>query len=190
MKNNIMNYVKQESKYWWTSLFIGIFAIVLGVCSICTPERTLATLTYLFVIVFFISGIIDVIFSLSNRKSYFGWGWVLAGGIIDILFAFVLLTLPQPILTVLLVYFVGFWILFRSIWTIGIAAELNNFINATWLLILGIISMIFSIFYIISPIFGGIVIVILVSIAFILYGIFRIYYSFQIRKINKEIKNI
>lgn len=187
MKREIANYMKRRSKCWWTSLLVGIVAIVLGVWCLMTPANALAAITYTFIVGFILSGIFDIVFSISNKNVYYGWWWTFSGGIIDLLFGLFLAFLPLSFTTTILVYFVGFWILFRSIWTIGIAVELNRYTPTGWLLAFGILSLLFSIFYLFSPSFGSFFIVTLVSIAFLFYGVFRIYYSIQLRNINKAL---
>lgn len=187
MKNEILSYMKERSRYWWTSLIVGVLSIILGVWTFTTPITTLVALTIVFIVSFFISGIIDIIYSIANRKILSGWGWILAGGIIDFLFALLLIAMPLPIVTTIFTYFMGFWILFRSIWTIGMAVDINKYINATELLILGILSLLFAIVYLFSPVFRGVSIVFFISLAFIFYGVFRIYFSLRLRKLNKRI---
>lgn len=188
MENLLLSHIKEQSKYWWTSLIVGITAIILGIWFLVTPLTALIAMTYFFVAGFLISGAFDITFAVSNRKILPGWGWTFAGGIIDVLFGLMLVALPVAVTTSLFVYFIGFWILFRSIWAIGISAELNNYMNAGALLVLSILSLLFAIFYLFSPAFGGLTIVALAAIAFITYGSFRVYYAFRLKAINKKIK--
>ncbi|WP_029905053.1 HdeD family acid-resistance protein [Prevotella sp. 10(H)] len=180
----------EKPKYWWLSLLIGIFALIMGIWSLVTPDTTLVALTVFFIAAFFISGIIDIIYAVANRKTSSNWGWPLAGGIIDIILGVLLISLPMPLVTTMLVYFIGFWILFRSILTLGFACELQQYgvKNWGWLLALSILGILFSIFYMLSLIFNGIFVVMLVSLAFLTYGIFRIVYAFRLKSINDIIK--
>ncbi|MDR2039922.1 MAG: DUF308 domain-containing protein [Bacteroidales bacterium] len=189
---NLIHSVKQAVKYWWVSLLVGILALILGIWSIATPDVTLVALTYVFIFAFFISGILEIVFAISNREIHSGWGWTLASGIIDLLFGILLLALPLPLITTILIYFVGFWILFRSIWAIGDSVQLQRFgvKGWGWLLAFAILSIIFSFFFLISPMFGGVFIVAFVSVAFISYGIFRIYLSIKLRSLHKDVEKI
>lgn len=190
MKSEIINYMKNASRNWWTSLVVGILAVILSIWCLFTPVAALIALSYVFVIGFVLSGIFDIVFAISNRKLMYGWGWTLAAGIIDFLFGILLIALPLPVLTIVFVYFVGFWILFRSIWTIGVAVELNHYTKAGWLIAFGILSLLFSIFYLFSPSYNGVALIALASVAFLFYGVFRIYLSLQLRKLNKTFKEL
>jgi len=181
---------REKPKYWWLFLLVGILALIMGVVSLVTPDTTLVAVTVFFITMFFVTGIIDIIYAVSNRKTSNNWGWALAGGIIDIAVGVLLVCMPLPIVTTMLVYFVGFWILFRSILSIGLSCELQQqgVKGWGWLLALSILGIIFSIFYMLSPVFNGLFVVMLVSIAFMTYGIFRIGYAFKLRSINDLIK--
>ena len=180
---------KGKSKYWWLSLLIGILALTMGIWTLITPDTTLVALTYVFIATFFICGIMDIVYSISIMKISNSWGWPLAGGIIDILLGILLITLPLPMITTMLVILVGFWILFRSILTLIQSIELqkNEIRGWGWLLALSIMGILFSVFYMLSPVFNGIFVVMLVSVAFLTYGIFRICYAFKLRSLNKFI---
>jgi uncharacterized membrane protein HdeD (DUF308 family) len=190
MRDDFFN-LKQKTKYWWASLLIGILAIAIGIWCLLTPDVTLVALTMLFIVAFFITGIIDIVYAITNRNILLGWGWNLAGGIIDIILGILLVMLPLPLITTFLVYFVGFWILFRSVWTIGTSIDLQKMgvKGWGWLLALAIIGILFSILFILSPIFSGAFIVAFISIAFMVYGIFRIYYSFKLKSVNNKLKD-
>lgn len=193
MKNQlIIESVKEAVRLWWVSLLVGIVAIILGIWTFTTPDRTFVAITYVFILAFFVGGISEIIFSIANRNTLVGWGWSLASGIIDILFAIILLSIPVQIITLLLIYFVGFWIMFHAIWTIGEAVELQRFgvKGWGWLLVFGILSIIFSVMFIFSPMFGGVFIIAFISIALITYGIFRIYLSLMLKSMHKYIAKL
>ena len=192
MKKQTLSAVKDAVKYWWLSLIMGILAVAVGIWCLAQPLMTFGALTVLFVAAFLVFGIFDIVFAVSNRKSLYGWGWTLAIGIIDILFAIILTALPGSAVAGIFVYFVGFWIMFRSIWAIGTAAELNQIgvKGWGWMLALSILGVIFSVVFILSPIFfGGVFIVAFVSAALIVYGIFRIYLAIPLKSLYNEIKD-
>ncbi len=192
MRSILLNSVKKEVKNWWISLLIGILALIVGIWCIVTPDTSLIALTYVFVFTLLISGIIEIIFAVSNRDILYDWGWSLAGGILDVIFGALLLLLPLPIKTIILIYCVGFWIMFRSIWMIGASIELRRMYvkDWGWFLAMAILGLIFSFIFIISPVFSGIFIVAFASVALLLYGVFRIYMAFKLRSIHKLIKEM
>ena len=186
---NIISSFKKTVKNWWISLLVGSLAVIVGIWCLASPDITLVSMTYVFMTLFLIGGVFDVIFAISNRKYISGWGWTLTGGILEILLGILLFALPVPIVAGILIYLVGFWILFRSVWGIGesCALQMAGFRGWGWLLALSILSLLFSFFYLLSPAFGGIFVVVLVGTGIICYGIFRIVLAFRLRDINKKL---
>lgn len=191
MKNYFLSSVKKAVKYWWISPIIGVIAIILGVLCLANPLTTLSMLAAIFVAGFLISGLFEVVFAISNREVLNGWGWTLASGIISILFGLILLAMPIETMTVLL-FFVGFWAMFQSIWAIGSAIELqrSGIKGWGWVLAFGILGLIFSFILITNPLFAAGFIIYLFAFILLTYGFVRIFYGFRIRTIHKELEKM
>lgn len=187
MKNEILETARRAVKNWWVSILVGILAIVLGIWCAVTPDTTLVALTIVFIVAFLISGIFEIVFAVSNRDMS-GWGWSLAGGILDLILGILLMALPLPVITIVLVYFVGFWILIRSIWGIGTASDLSRWKvkGWGWMLALAILGVIAAFFFFISPVFGGGMIVWFAAFAFVFYGVFRIYLGIWLKSLKNH----
>ncbi len=186
----IIDSMRKAVKNWWVSLLVGILAIVMGIWCFTSPSASLLGMTYVFIFGFLLGGILDIYFAVSNRNYMYGWGWTLAGGIFEILLGIMLMVLPTPIVTGILVYMVGFWIMFRSIWGIGESCQLQIMGVRGWGWSLGfsILCLILSFLYLLSPGFGkGIFVVALVGSSILIYGIFRIIIAFKLRQIGKKI---
>mgnify|MGYP002189487413 FL=1 len=84
MRNDLFYSVKQAVKYWWVSLLIGLLAIMLGIWCLTSPWSTITALSIVFSVTFFVSGVFEIIFAVSNRNTLKGWGWTLVSGIIEI----------------------------------------------------------------------------------------------------------
>lgn len=192
MKNDLFFSVKQAVKYWWVSLLIGLLAIGLGIWCLVSPWATIAALAIVFAVSFFVSGIFEIIFAFSNKNTLKGWGWTLVSGIIDLLFGIMLISMSPAVIAIVLSYFVGFWLMFQSIWGIGSAAELqrNRVKGWGWLMALAILGVLMSFLFIMSPALTSGFIVSLVSISFVAYGIFRIYLGVRLRSLHKEMDEL
>lgn len=186
MKNDLFFSVRQAVKYWWVSPLVGIIAIILGLWCIGNPGETLAVLGALFIAGFLVSGIFEIFFSILNKKILKGWGWTLASGIINILFGLILLSIPIGTIAVLL-FLVGFWVMFQSIWSISSSIELqrNGIKGWGWLLAFGILGLILSFILIVNPVFAATFIIYLLSFTLLSYGIMRIYLGFKLRSVHK-----
>ncbi len=191
MENQEIKPLKGSIKYWYLSLIIGVLFILLGFWIFRTPLEAYITLAILFSISFFVNGIIEIIFSISNRKELSSWGWFLTTGIIDFLFGLWLMTSPELSVAVLPIY-LGLMLLFRSVTAIGFSFELQSYGSKQWgwLLALGALGMLFSFILIWNPIVAGITIVFWTAMAFIIYGFSRVVISFRFKKLKSEIKKL
>lgn len=185
MEKQLFKNIKNAVKHWYLSLIVGVLFLLFGFWILKTPLESYVTLALLFGVVFLVNGIFEIIFSISNRKEIDNWGWILAGGIIDLLFGIVLASNVGLSMAVL-PFYVGFMLLFRSVAAIGYAFDLKGFgiRDWYWLLLLGILGLLFSFIMIWNPVFGGMTIIIWTALAFITYGIFRIILAFKLRRLH------
>ena len=186
-----MKIVKNETKHWYLSLILGILFIGAGIWVFMTPVSSYLALSILFSVTIFISGISEIIYSISNRKEMDNWGWVLTGGIIDLLFGLWLMSSPLLSIAVL-PFVVGFMLMFRSMMAIGFAFDLKDFANSGWgwLLALSILGLLFSFVLLWNPAFAGLSLVICTGCAFITLGIYRIILSFKLKHLHNLSKKI
>ncbi len=191
MANQIIKTLNDATKYWYLSLILGVLFIITGVLVLRTPLESYLALSILFSVTFFVNGIFEVVYSISNRKQLDNWGWVLAGGIVDLLFGIWLISSPLVSITVL-PFFVGFMLLFRSFAAIGFAVDLKSFgvKEWGWLLALGILGMLFSFIMLWNPMFAGLTIVMWTAGAFITIGVFKIFLSFKLKQLDTFSKKL
>ncbi|MDL2315252.1 DUF308 domain-containing protein [Bacteroidales bacterium OttesenSCG-928-C19] len=191
MATDLLNSVKNTVKYWYLPLIAGILFVIVGVWIFATPIESYLVLAILFSISFLISGISDIIFSVSNRKELDNWGWVLALGIISTILGGVLIIHPEISITTLPL-FVGFVVLFRAISAISISIDLKRLRFPDWgyMLALGIIGTILGILLLFNPFAAGITLIIFTGFAFILLGIYSIYFSAKLKKIKNTSRKI
>lgn len=175
---------------WYLILILGIALIFTGTWVFNTPLVSYAALATLFAFTFLLTGILEIIFAISNRKEMDSWGWSLVGGIIDFLLGILLISLPETSM-LFLSFYVGFGVLFRSAFAIARAIDFKKLNIGSWgiLLVLGIIGLIFSFVLIFNPVIAGLTIVLYTGMAFIVIGFFHILFSFQLRKVKKWLKS-
>lgn len=177
-----------DIKYWWISLLVGLMSLAAGIWCIVTPVESLTALTVVFICILIAGGICNIAFAATNNRRVASWSWTLVCGILELLLGIWLMVLPLPVVTETLVLLVGFWILFYAILGIGESCELQRFgvRGWGWLLACSLLCLILSFIYLITPIYGGIFIVVYAGLSFLFYGIFRIALAFQLRRHNKK----
>jgi len=76
----------REVPYFWMELLSAVLAIVIGVLLLRHTDAGLLFFSVLFLIYFMIEGMVKAIFAFIIRP-FPNWGWVLASGLLGIVFA-------------------------------------------------------------------------------------------------------
>jgi len=188
---NLLGKVTRTVKHWWLFVILGILMIIGGIWVFRTPLESYVGLSIIFSIMVFVSGTFDVAFSLSNRDILKDWGWHLTGGILKVLLGIVLVIYPG-ISIVALPMILGFWLMFGAVSIMSGALNLKHYHISGWgwLLLLGILLMIFSFMVLADPILGGETIVIMTGIAIVLYGVSYALFGMKLKKVKDVVSNI
>lgn len=191
MQISILRSVRNAVKHWYIPLLVGIFFIVVGIVVFTAPVNSLLALSFLFAISFVLGGASEIIFAIANRNQMFNWGWSLVFGIITLILGIALVTRPELSVTVL-VFYIGFTILFRSISSISYAIDIKRYGSPNWLslMILGILGAVFSFLLLWNPALAGLTLVWFVALSFFFSGLAHIIFSFQLRKVHRHGKKI
>ena len=79
---------KRAVRYWWLLLIIGIALFVVGILIFVYPTQSYLGMSLVFGWLMLFSGILEVVLSSANKHFITGRGWMLAGGIIEIILGF------------------------------------------------------------------------------------------------------
>lgn len=185
----IKNKIANKLKNWYLPLITGILFIGMGIWVISTPISSFVALAWIFSLGFILSGIADIVYSLSNRKQLNSWGWYLALGIFTFLLGFHLLARPG-LTALILCYYIGFWLFFRSVMHIASSIEIKDdgYKNWGWILTFGILGMIFSFLLLWNPTLAGVFTSYWLGFGLISFGILQIFLSMGLRRIKRKFK--
>jgi len=170
---------RENIRHWWVFLLRAILFVLLGIYMIATPFRSYVALSFLFGVIILIAGVFELIHAWNNRHAR-GWGWRLLVGIIDLVLGIIFvsnLAVSMSVLPILL----GIWFLFRGFSLFSFASVVRR---SLWLIIGGILSVIFALIIIFNPAVGAITIVIWIAIAFISIGVFNGILAFRLKAAN------
>ncbi len=185
MPNYFMKSVTRAVRYWYIPLLIGLAFVAIGIWVFATPLESYFTLAFLFSLSFLISGVLEIIFSLSNRNEMDNWGWTLLFGIIGVLAGILLLANPE-ISALTLSLYVAVVILTRSVLLISFSVDMKNYGVPDWglLMALGILGTLFAFILLWNPLFAGLSLVYWTALAFVAIGISGIYLSLRLKKLH------
>ena len=138
-------------RVWWIPLLRGLALIVLGLLLMVEPLEVLRTLVVVFAVFLLVDGVVAVLQGLVNRDQQ-GWRWWLVQGVIDVVFAVLIIAWPD-VTALALFYLLVVWALVLGIAAIiGAAALLRNRDLAwPWLLTVGLLSTLFGLLLITKP---------------------------------------
>ena len=182
---NFLKTIKTAVKQWYLPLIVGILLVVLGFYVLSTPASSYLALSLIFSISFLFSGVMEIIFSLSNKNEIEGWGWYLTGGILNALFGLLLLSNPAISLATL-PFVIGFFVMFKSVQYLSFSLDLKQYgvKNWGWILFFSILGIIFSFILVWNPVFAGLTIVIWTGMAIISSGFASCVLAFQLKKLK------
>lgn len=168
--------VNMMAKNWWLWLFRGIFAILFGVLAFAMPGITLVSLVLLYGVYALADGLTSIWVGAGARV----WSFVLLGilGIIVGIYTFVY----TGITALVLLYLIAGWSIARGIFEIIAAIRLRKEIENEWWLILGgVISIIFGVALIVNPGAGALAMVWVIGIYAIVFGVTMTVLAFRLR---------
>lgn len=178
-------------KNWWVSLLLGLLYVAVALCLLFAPLNSYVALSAIFSITILVSGILEILFAVTNRKTISSWGWYLTGGIIDLILGFLLVA--YPVLSMEIIPFVvAFWLMFRGFSAIGYSLDLRRYGTKDWgwYLAFGILAVLCSFSIIWQPGAGALSIVYMLAFTFLIVGFFRIMLSFEFKSLHKKGGNI
>ena len=173
---------------WWAWLIRGILAIIFGVIAFTQPTTTALALVYVFGIYAIAEGILNIWAALSGKAdSRF---WYIIWGLISIIAG--IIAFANPILTGLtLVIVIGAWAIVTGIFEIIAGIKLRDEIEGEfWLILGGILSVIFGILIWRNVAVGALTIVWLIGIYAILLGITLVALSFKVKGIQDNVASL
>ena len=186
MRKSIFKTFTETIKYWYIPAIVGSIFIAVGIYTFASPATSYVALSILFSLSFLFAGLSEISFSLTNKNEMDNWGWMLAFGILTTVVGGLLLANPE-VSMLTLSFYVGFLIIFRAISAISFSLDLKDYGIGDWgaLMALGVIGLIFGVLMIWRPTFAGMTIVVWTGLAFITTGIFSLYLSFKLKKLNE-----
>ena len=173
-----------QSRYWWAVLLVGILLVIGGFTYWFFPEAGYAIASQIFGWLLILAGIVQLCVSAGQNRPR-GWGWWLAGGVIDIFIGFMLvrsIILSEMVFP----YFLAFVFIF---WGIEALIRACNRSGKYWWLgiIIGILLCLIGFFFMEAGWVQNMMMVsFLTSIAFIYWGFTVAMVSYEMRPTIEE----
>jgi uncharacterized membrane protein HdeD (DUF308 family) len=172
------------SRYWWTLVVRGMLAIVFGILALIWPGITLRTLVIFFGAYAFADGLFAIVGAIG------GWGnrddhWLLLlEGLLGVGIGILTFRAPQITGRVLLM-FIAAWALATGVLEIVGAIRLRKEIKGEfWLILSGVVSIVFAALLMIFPTAGALSLLWLISIYTVVFGVMLVGGGLKLRRLR------
>lgn len=178
---------KRAIRHWWLLLLVGVLLLAVGVAIFFYPQQSYLGLAVLFGWLIFFSGVFETALAATSRHFITGRGWMLAGGVIEIILGLILIS-NVAISEVALPIILGFWLLMRSFSTIGLGGDMTTLgiHGAGWTIFTGILLLLSSLWILLQPlVFGSTAVLVWVGVSLLFAGAGACSMAFQLRHAHR-----
>ena len=187
---NLIDRATRAIKHWWLLLLAGILCVALGVAVFVFPLESYATLSILFGVFLLVSGAAQLIIALSSGNYLMMRGYIIAGGVIDLLLGIFLCAFPAVSLVVLPIM-MGICMLYHSFMTIAFGGDMETFrlSGSTWVICGGVILLILSLLVLANPLSVGIeTVVVICGLGLLMLGVLLSAISMKLKDIHTSLE--
>lgn len=180
--------MKSKVQNWWLRLLKGIVLILLSFFVFRHPVGALLGLATIIGVAWLLTGIFLIIASIMARHSDDNWGWRLGEGVMDVIFAGIILSNPG-ITAAVFPFILGFWVIVNGVTTFSGSFKSRKEGDSNWGLSLigGILTILIG-WFVMSDFFAGAVaITIWIGMGILILGIVNVVLSLRLKKVNAVI---
>lgn len=170
------------ARNWWAVLLRGIAALIFGLLAFFWPGATGFALVILFGAYAFIDAVFALVSAIRAAEAHERWWAFLLEGIVGLVIAAIVVF--RPGVAALALYFtIAIWAVLTGIFEIIAAVQMRALIpNEFWLILGGILSIVFGVLLFVFPLIGILTVIYLIGFYAILFGIVMIVFSLRLRQ--------
>lgn len=191
MKRRFENLTKQAGRavrHWWLMMIAGVLCVAAGIAVFAFPLESYVTLSILFGVLMLVVGAAKLIAASTSGNFFMMRGYVIVGGVLDLLLGILLCVWPGVTL-MLLPIMMGFWMLYNSFVLIGLSGDFETFgvPGSGWVTGSGILLLILSILVLVNPLGAGIAtVVVLAGVGLIVFGFILCVLGMKLKDIHRN----
>lgn len=192
MKRHFENLTAKAARvirHWWLLMLAGILCVAAGIAVFVFPMESYMTLSIIFGVLMLITGAAQLIIASTSGNYLAMKGYVVVGGILDLLLGIFLCVYPA-VTVVLLPIMLGIWMMYHSFMIIAFGGDLDTFrINGSgWVMMGGILLLVLSFLVLVNPFSVGIAtVIVLTGVALIVFGFLLCGESVLLRRIHETL---
>ena len=173
------------ARNWWLVALRGVFAILFGIVAFVAPLATILTLVLFFSAYMLVDGIFGIVASVRAAQRDERWGLLLLEGLLDILVGVAAFLMPAAAVWAF-VYLVALWALVSGGLMLAAAFRLHLHYGRWWLVLGGVISILFGLALLINPGMSALVLTWWMGGYAIAFGVMLVILAFRLRGRHEE----
>ena len=184
---NLVDRATRAIKHWWLLLLAGILCMALGIAVFVFPLESYVTLSILFGVLMLLTGAAQLIISATSGNYLMMRGYLIVGGIIDLLIG-IFLCINPGITLVALPIIMGICLLYNSFLVISFGGDLDTFrlSGGAWMTVGGILMLLLSILILLNPLSVGIgMVVVIAGIGLLMFGVMLCSIAMKLKDVHK-----
>ena len=191
MKRHFENLTERAGRavqHWWLMMLAGILCFALGIAVFVFPLQSYVTLSILAGILMLLVGAAQLIIASTSGNYLAMRGYMLVGGVIDLILGLLLCVYPGVTMALLPVM-LGIWMMYHSFMMIAFGGDLETFRvkGSGWTILGGVLLLALSFVVLVNPFSAGIAAVIVLSgVGLIVFGILLCWAAKIFKDIDKN----
>ena len=185
---NLTDRAGRAVQHWWLMMLAGILCFALGIAVFVFPLQSYVTLSILAGILMLLVGAAQLIIASTSGNYLAMRGYMLVGGVIDLILGLLLCVYPGVTMALLPVM-LGIWMMYHSFMMIAFGGDLETFRikGSGWTILGGVLLLALSFVVLVNPFSAGIAAVIVLSgVGLIVFGILLCWAAKIFKDIDKS----
>lgn len=185
---NLTDRAGRAVQHWWLMMLAGILCFALGIAVFVFPLESYVVLSILAGVLMLVVGAAQLIIASTSGNYLVMRGYMLVGGVIDLLLGFLLCIYPAVSMALLPVM-LGIWMMYHAFMTIAFGGDLETFKvkGSGWTILGGIMLLLLSFVVLINPFGAGVAtVIVLAGIGLLVFGFLLCWMSMILKDIHKN----
>jgi uncharacterized membrane protein HdeD (DUF308 family) len=165
---------------WWAIALRGVLAILFGIFAFASPGAVMLTLALFFAAYLLVDGVFGIVAAVRAARQSERWGGLLAEGILDLVMGLIAAMLPASAVLAF-VLLTAVWSLATGALMVWSAFTLSLEHGRWWLVLSGVVSILFGIALVVAPLIGAVVLTWWLGAYALIFGIMLLVLAFRLR---------
>lgn len=183
---NLTSKAGRAVRHWWLMMAAGILTVAAGIAVFVFPMESYVALSILIGILMLAVGAAQLIVALTSGNYLAMRGYMVVGGIIDVLLGLFLCIYPG-VTFALLPVMLGIWMMYHSFMMISFGGDLETFNigGSTSVVVGGILLLLLSIMVLANPFSAGVAtVVVMAGLGLIVLGLLLCWLALKLKNIH------